>query len=124
MRSIWEAIEALDNQVQAETQLAMLIEARRLVERATRWLVRANPRAIHIAVTSHYYEPGARMLLAALPEVLDGSEREAFDARAAELDRGGRPDASSRAAWPRCRRCSRRSTSSRSPARRDTPRRR
>ena len=90
MRSFWSAVEALDNEVEAETQLAMLIEARRLVERATRWLVRTNPRSIHIAVTSHYYEPGARMLLAALPDVLDGAEREAFDARAAELDRRGR----------------------------------
>ena len=44
MRSFWAAVEALDNQVDAETQLEMLIEGRRLVERATRWLVRANPR--------------------------------------------------------------------------------
>jgi glutamate dehydrogenase len=91
MRSFWSDVEALDNEVGAETQLAMLIEGRRLVERATRWLVRSNPRSIHIAVTSHYYKPGARMLLAALPYVLDGSEREAFDARAAELDEAGVP---------------------------------
>jgi glutamate dehydrogenase len=91
MRSFWSAVESLDNQVAAETQLAMLIEGRRLVERATRWLVRANPRAIHIALTSHYYKPGARMLLAALPEVLDGSERGTFDARAGELGEAGAP---------------------------------
>jgi glutamate dehydrogenase len=91
MRSYWSAVEALDNKVEADTQLAMLIEGRRLVERATRWLVRANPRSIHIAIMSHYYEPGARMLLAALPEVLDGAEREAFDAHAAEFTDVGVP---------------------------------
>ena len=91
MRSIWEAVESLDNRIEADTQLAMLIEARRLVERATRWLVRSSPRAINIAVTTHYYEPGARMLLQALPEVLDGSERDAFDQRAAELGEAGVP---------------------------------
>jgi glutamate dehydrogenase len=98
MRSFWSAVEELDNQVEADTQLAMLIEGRRLVERATRWLVRSNPRSIHIAVTSHYYAPGARMLLGALPDVLDGSDREAFDARAAELTDAGVPDALARRA--------------------------
>ena len=38
MRSFWSAVEDLDNHLAAETQLAMLIEGRRLVERATRWL--------------------------------------------------------------------------------------
>jgi len=91
MRSFWSEVEALDNQVEADTQLAMLIEARKLVERATRWLVRSNPHAINIAVTTRYYEPGARLLLRALPDVLDGSERASFDARAAELDEVGVP---------------------------------
>ena len=45
MRSFWDAVEALDNRIEAGTQLAMLIEGRRLVERATRWVVRAGPRA-------------------------------------------------------------------------------
>jgi glutamate dehydrogenase len=91
MRSFWSAVEQLDNQVDAETQLAMLIDGRRLVERATRWLVRANPNAINIALTTHYFEPGAKMLVAALPDVLDGADRESFDARAAELGGAGVP---------------------------------
>jgi glutamate dehydrogenase len=91
MRSFWSAVEGLDNKVEAGTQLAMLIEGRRLVERATRWLVRSNPHAINIAVTTRYYEPGGRMLLRALPGVLDGSERESFDTRAAALERAGVP---------------------------------
>ena len=92
MRIFWSAVEGLDNEVEAQTQLTMLIEARRLVERATRWLVRANPRAINIAVTTHYFEPGAKMLAAALPDVLDGAERESFEARAADLASAGVPD--------------------------------
>jgi glutamate dehydrogenase len=92
MRSLWSAIEELDNQVDADTQLAMLIEARRLVERATRWLARSNPRGINIAATSHYYKSGARMLLKALPEVLDGGERDSFDVHAARLAEAGVPN--------------------------------
>ena len=91
MRSFWAAVEALDNQVPAQTQLEMLIEGRRLVERATRWLVRANPYQVSIAQTIRRFEPGAKMLAAALPDALEGADREAFDAMAAELKAAGVP---------------------------------
>src|SRR4030088_1801923 len=38
MRSFVSEVEALDNLVDAQVQLSMLIESRRLVERASRWL--------------------------------------------------------------------------------------
>ena len=91
MRSYWGQIEALDNVIEAQTQLEMLIEGRRLVERSTRWLVRAHPRAIDIAVTLRDFEPGATMLARALPDVLDGADREAFDARSLALVAAGVP---------------------------------
>jgi glutamate dehydrogenase len=69
----------------------MLIEARRLVERATRWLVRANPYEVSIARTIRRFEPGARMLAATLPEALEGADREAFDVMEAELEAAGVP---------------------------------
>ncbi len=96
MLPFWEAVEGLDNQVHAQTQLEMLIEARRLVERATRWLVRNNPRGIDIAITNRYYKPGAEMLSEAMPGVLDGVDRVAFDARVAELEESGVPIALAR----------------------------
>jgi glutamate dehydrogenase len=91
MRSYWDAVEALDNQVSASTQLEMLIEARRLVERSTRWLIRANPYQVSIAQTIRRFKPGAELLAAALPDTLEGSDREAFDGRAAELEHAGVP---------------------------------
>ncbi|MGA8335674.1 MAG: NAD-glutamate dehydrogenase [Solirubrobacteraceae bacterium] len=91
MRSFWSAVEGLDNQVAAQTQLQMLIEARRLVERSTRWLVRANPYQVSIAQTIRRFEPGAKMLAAALPDALEGADRETFDAKAAELEQAGVP---------------------------------
>ena len=91
MRSFWDAVEALDNQVSAQTQLEMLIEGRRLVERSTRWLVRANPYQVSIAQTIRRFEPGAKMLAASLPDALEGADREAFDKRAAELQQAGVP---------------------------------
>jgi glutamate dehydrogenase len=91
MRSFWQAVEDLDNSVDAQLQLEMLIEGRRLVERATRWLVRNNPQSINISYTCRYFDPGAKMLARSLPEVLDGTDRETFDARARELTDGGVP---------------------------------
>ena len=91
MRSFWDAVEKLDNQVPAQTQLEMLIDGRRLVERSTRWLVRANPYQVSIAQTIRRFEPGARLLAASLPDALEGADREAFDKRAAELEQAGVP---------------------------------
>ena len=91
MRSFWAEVEALDNRVSAQTQLEMLIEGRRLVERSTRWLIRANPYQVSIAQTIRRFRAGAELLAAALPDALEGADREAFDARAAELEHAGVP---------------------------------
>ncbi|MBV8990646.1 MAG: NAD-glutamate dehydrogenase, partial [Solirubrobacterales bacterium] len=91
MRSFWSAVEELDNLVDAQTQLAMLIDGRRMVERATRWIVRANPNAIDISFTVRYFRPGAKMLRKALPELLDRGDREIFDRRVSELQEAGVP---------------------------------
>jgi glutamate dehydrogenase len=92
MRSFWEAVEALDNQIEAGTQLAMLIEGRRLVERAARWVVRAGPRAgIDVTAMTERFAPAAQMLAAALPEVLRGLDRDRFTERRADLEAGGVP---------------------------------
>ena len=96
MRSFWNAVESLDNRIEAGTQLAMLMEGRRLVERATRWLVRSRPQTIEIEATARRFGPGARVLAAALPEVLQGQDRERFDGRLNELAEAGVPDALAR----------------------------
>ena len=83
----------LDNHVAAQTQLQMLIEGRRLVERSTRWLIRANPYQVSIAQSIRRFQPGGQMLAAALPDALEGADLEAFDARAADLDQAGVPAA-------------------------------
>ncbi len=91
MREFWSAVEALDNQIEAGTQLEMLIEGRRLVERATRWLVRSSAGEIDIEAVIDRFQPGARMLAEALPGVLEGQDRRRFDERLAELAAAGVP---------------------------------
>jgi glutamate dehydrogenase len=89
MRAFWTAVEGLDNRVDAATQTDMLIDGRRLVERATRWLVRANPRGIEIERTIAQFEAGARLLAESVPDVLDGADRDYYDSRCVELEAAG-----------------------------------
>jgi glutamate dehydrogenase len=93
MRQFWAEVEGLDNLVPAQVQTSMLIEGRKLVERATRWLVRAKPSGIDIAELVTRYEAGAQMLTAAVPGVLDANDRAAYDQRQSELLAAGVPQA-------------------------------
>ncbi len=82
LRGLWAEIEALDGRVPAETQTAMLLRARILLERATRWLLRNRRRPIDIAAAVSRYASGATTLAEALPTLLGPSELEAALARA------------------------------------------
>jgi glutamate dehydrogenase len=92
MRSFWEEVEALDNEVEARIQLQMLIEARRLVERSTRWLVRTQSETIEIAAMVRTYAPGVDLMRSALLTLLEGSDREAFETQVASLRSAGVPE--------------------------------
>jgi glutamate dehydrogenase len=69
----------------------MLLEARRLVERATRWLLRSRPRPLDIGAEIERFAPGASAVADALPGVLVSAEREEFEARVGTLVEDGIP---------------------------------
>jgi glutamate dehydrogenase len=97
MRDFWTEVEALDNHIEAGTQLSMLTEGRRLVERTARWLVRALGRStIDVAATTLRFASGARVLAQALPDVLQGDDRASFEDRLVELGTAGVPPALAR----------------------------
>jgi glutamate dehydrogenase len=85
MRGFWADVEALDLAVPANTQITMLLEARRLVERATRWLLRSRPRPLEIGAEIERFADGAAAVAEALPGVLVTNEREELEARVARL---------------------------------------
>jgi glutamate dehydrogenase len=92
MRAFWTELEALDDQIAAETQVDMLLEARRLVERATRWLLRHRRRPIDIEATVGHFAGGATALAQALPEILVDADRAAWDERVSELMQADVPE--------------------------------
>jgi glutamate dehydrogenase len=91
MRPQWGEIEALDNQVAAETQTAMLLEGRRLIERGTRWLLRNRRRPLDIAATVAHFAPGAAVLYESVSRLLDPHEAATLGRKADELQRAGVP---------------------------------
>jgi glutamate dehydrogenase len=76
MRPIWAEIEALDNRVPADAQIEMLLEGRRVIERATRWLLRNRRRPLNIAETVAYFAPGVAELYEAMPGLLTAPDAE------------------------------------------------
>jgi glutamate dehydrogenase len=91
MRGFWADVEAFDLAVPANTQITMLLEARRLVERATRWLLRSRPRPLEIGAEIERFADGAAAVAEALPGVLVTNEREELEARVARLVDEGVP---------------------------------
>jgi glutamate dehydrogenase len=92
LRSLWTAIEALDSSIAADVQLDMLLECRKLVERATRWLVRSRPRPLPIRAEIERFAPGAAHLAETLQGVLHGADRAAFEQATARYVRAEVPD--------------------------------
>src|SRR5215218_224592 len=79
---LWDAPRDLDNRVPAATQVRVRLEATRLAERATRWLLRlpaltADPAATLGAVIDRFAAPVAAVR-AGLPGWLLGGEAEAY----------------------------------------------
>ena len=68
--SLWQRIEALDSLIPADSQMAMMVRVRTLVERVTRWMLRnKRPLASVDAVISHY-AGSVRALLGTLPQLI------------------------------------------------------
>ncbi|CAN5127546.1 NAD-glutamate dehydrogenase [soil metagenome] len=91
MRSLWAEVEALDTGVPAQTQTEMLIVGRRLVERATRWLLRNRRPPLDVAATVSYFSGGAAELAERLPRLMLDSDRESLDETTARLVEEGVP---------------------------------
>ncbi|HKE99625.1 MAG TPA: NAD-glutamate dehydrogenase [Actinomycetes bacterium] len=85
LRELWTDVEALDDQVQAHVQLAMLLDGRRLAERATNWLLRNRRQPLDVAAEVSAFAPGVSAVAQNLPKLLVGNDRELLDRRIGRL---------------------------------------
>jgi glutamate dehydrogenase len=81
MPAFWRAVEALNNKVDAATQIAMLLEGRKLVERGARWLLGNRRPPLDLTTTARFFSEGAQGLLPHLPKLLAGRDLAAFEER-------------------------------------------
>ena len=87
--SPWASIEALDKRVAVETQLGMLSQVTRLLEPATRWLVRHRRPPLDITATVAHFAPGVATLRQELPRLLMDPDRAVLEQASADLvDKG------------------------------------
>ena len=91
MEWVWASVEGLDNEASAQAQIAMLLEGRRLVERATRWLLRHCPRPLDVEAAAGRFSPGVAALSDGLVDLVAPVSRAAMQRRAEELEAQGVP---------------------------------
>ena len=92
MPRFWRSVEALDHQVEEQVQLGMMLEARKLTERGSRWLLHNRRPPFDIAETIGAFAEGAVSLAPVLPKFLVGRDQVAFEERRSSFAERGVPD--------------------------------
>ncbi|MFC5722685.1 NAD-glutamate dehydrogenase [Streptomyces gamaensis] len=92
LNAVWDAVEALDNQVAADVQTRVRLHSRRLVERGTRWLLNNRPQPLELAATADFFRDGVAEVWEALPELLKGADAQWWQSIRDELVEAGVPD--------------------------------
>lgn len=88
-RDFWSKIEALDNKVDSELQIAAFISMWRLLRQATRWLLNLEGRKLDIKVMVKRLAPGLRVLEKSIAETLTAGEKAELERRAGDFVEGG-----------------------------------
>ena len=89
---LWAEICALNGTVPTTVQTALFLEVRRVVERATRWLLRNRPQPLDIAAAVAFFGPTAPALRKRLPLLLADSAAAALTRSVEGYTRAGVPD--------------------------------
>ena len=93
MQELWEAIEGLDHVVAASVQVQMLLEARKLAERTSRWLLRNRRQPLQIADTVNDFADGLAELAEKLPKLVGPGDAANIEAATARYTAAGAPAA-------------------------------
>jgi glutamate dehydrogenase len=91
MPSFWEQVQRLDGVVDVHTQISLLLEGRKLTERAARWLLHNRRSPFGITDTIDFFADGVLAVGSGLPKLLTGPDLDGFMARREEYIDGGVP---------------------------------
>ncbi|HEY6495343.1 MAG TPA: NAD-glutamate dehydrogenase [Trebonia sp.] len=91
MRNFWQQVEALAGTVDVEARIAVVLEARKLMERATRWLLVNRRPPFGISETVSFLSAGVGTVRASIPKLLSGRDLTSFEERRASFTSKGVP---------------------------------
>jgi glutamate dehydrogenase len=89
---VWAKVESLDAVVSTDAQVGVLLEGRRLIDRAVRWLVQGRRGPIDVVGEIERLRPGVSALLPDMEQLYCGRECEALRNHAVALVAAGVPD--------------------------------
>lgn len=87
-----QSVKALDNVVGTGVQARLHRESRRLLDRATRWILLERPSNSDLGSDIDRYRPGVAAFEQRMDQLLNGAERTRFETDVAELTRAGVPE--------------------------------
>ncbi len=96
LRQIWADAEKLDVKVPTEAQTKLYLSSRRLVDRATRWLLQSRRPPIDVSAEVARFRPAVAELLPRVEQMRGPRERESIEAEVAQLCAEGVPTEISR----------------------------
>ena len=81
MPAFWHQVEGLGGSIGIAPQITMLLEGRKLTERASRWLLHNRRPPFDIEATVGFFADGVRTVRAGLPKLLTGRDLAGFEER-------------------------------------------
>jgi glutamate dehydrogenase len=96
MPSVWEEVESLDNVAAAQVQIGILLEGRKLVERASRWLLHNRPQPLDVDAEIAFFADGVRAVARVIPELIPEDGRAQMESSVARLLAARVPEALAR----------------------------
>jgi glutamate dehydrogenase len=81
MAAFWAQVKELEGRVSLAAQITLLLEGRKLTERAARWLLHNRRPPFDIQATVAFFADGVRTVRAGLPKLLTGRDLAGFDER-------------------------------------------
>ena len=85
MSAFWQQVDGLAGVVDVDARIALVLEARKLIERATRWLLVNRRPPFGIAETADFFAEGVATVRSALPKVLSGRDLVGYEERRASF---------------------------------------
>jgi glutamate dehydrogenase len=81
MPVFWRQVEELEGRIGIAAQITLLLEGRKLTERAARWLLQNRRPPFDIAATVAFFADGVRTVRSYLPKLLTGRDLSGFEER-------------------------------------------